>query len=157
MRKDCGLDLFRDFTFDDITRAAPPDAKGVYVILVRKPGTPPGEIMKKLAPRISRLGWEMAEKYLLDRIGRIRNIGDCPVLYIGSAGTSPKSRLTLAGRYRALVRRHTAQFPVWALLFFGWELDFGWKATDHPREEEAELKERYLNRGRRAPPALVVR
>jgi hypothetical protein len=157
MREDCGLDLFWDFTFEDITRAKPPDAKGVYVIRVRKPGMPPDEIMERLVPRISRFGWKMTEEYLLDRLGRIRNIGVCPILYIGSAGTNRASRHTLAGRYRDLTRRHTAQFPIWTLLYFDWELDFGWKATEDPREVEAELKERYLNRGRQSLPALVVR
>jgi hypothetical protein len=157
MGKDCGLDLFWDFEFDDITRAKPPDAKGVYVIRVRKPGTPPDEIIRNLEPHISRLGWEMAGKYLLDRIGRIRKIGDCPIIYIGSAGTNPGSRHTLAGRYRDLVSRHTIQFPIWALLYFGWELDLGWKADENPKELEKDLKERYETRQRRMPPALVVR
>lgn len=157
MRKDCGLDLFWDFQFEDLTRANPPDAEGVYVIQVRKPGKPPDEIMKNLESHPGHLKGQKVEKNLLKRIGRIQNIGDCPILYIGSAGTSQKSRHTLAGRYRDLTRRHTARFSVWALLHFGWELDFGWKATDNPGEVEAELRERYLNRGRRALPALVVR
>jgi hypothetical protein len=157
MREDCGLDLFRDFVFQDLTSANPPDRKGVYAIRVRTPGMPPDEILQRLEPCISRFGWQMAEDYLLGRISRIRNIGECPILYIGSAGTSPVSRHTLAGRYRDLTRRHTAQFPVWALLCFGWKLDFGWKVTENPRDEEAELKARYLNRGQRSLPALVVR
>jgi hypothetical protein len=157
MREDCGLDLFRDFSFEDLPRAKPPDEKGVYVIRVRTPGIPPDEILQRLVPRISRFGWKMAEDYLLDRIGRIRNIGECPILYIGSAGTGSTRRQTLASRYRDLTRRHTAQFSIWALLYFGWKLDFGWKVTENPREEETDLKTRYLNRGRRALPALVVR
>lgn len=157
MREDCGLDLFRDFTFEDIRRAKPPEAKGVYVIRVRKAGLPPGEILKELGSHPGYLPGEKVDTSILRQIRRIRNIGDCPVLYIGSAGTSRTSRHTLAGRYRDLTRRHTAQFPLWALLYFGWELDFGWKAAEDPREEEAGLKRRYLNRGRRSLPALVAR
>jgi len=157
MREDCGLDLFWDFTFGDLTSADPPDKKGVYVIRVRTPGMPPDEILQRLEPLISRFGWQMAEDYLRNRISRIQNIGDCPILYIGSAGTNPTSKHTLAGRYRDLTRRDTAQFPIWALLYFGWKLDFGWKVTGNPRDDEAELKAKYLNRGRRSPPALVVR
>jgi hypothetical protein len=157
MGKDCGLDLFRDFEFDDITSAKPPDAKGVYVIRVRKPGMPPDEIIRNLRPHILHLGWKMAGKYLLDRIGRIEKIGDCPIIYIGSAGTNPGSRHTLAGQYRGLVNRHAIQFSIWALLYFGWELDFGWKAGENPKELEKDLKERYETRQRRIPPALVVR
>ena len=157
MRKDCGLDLFWDFTFEDITAAYPPDAKGVYVIQVRKPGLPPDEIMKSLESQPGLLEGEKARESLLKRIGRIQNIGDCPILFIGSSGARAGDRPTLKTRYRDLTRRHTARFPVRALLRFGWELDFGWKATENPRELEAELKEKYLNRGRRAPPALLVR
>jgi len=157
MGENCGLDLFLDFEFQDITCAQPPEEKGVYVIRVRKAGMPPEEIVQSLAPHVSRLRWEMAEKYLLDRIGRILNISDCPIIYIGSAGTNPGSRHTLAGRYQDLVRRHTIQFPVWALLYFGWELDFGWKVVERPGELERDLKERYETRQRRMPPALVKR
>lgn len=153
MRKDCGLDLFWDFTFEDLTGAKPPDAKGVFVIQVRKPGMPPDEIMDALESHPWHLGGEKAEKNLLKRIGRIQNIGDCPILYIGSA----EGKKTLSGMYRELSRRHTARFPIRALMHFGWELDFGWKVDDNPRDLEAELKEKYLNRGRRALPALVVR
>jgi hypothetical protein len=157
MRKDCGLDLFWDFEFDDITKAKPPDTKGVYVIQVRKPGMPPDEIMKSLESHPEQLKGEKVPKDLLTRIGRIQNIGDCPILFIGSSGVRSGSRPTLKTRYRDLTQRHAARYPIWALLHFGWELDFGWKATDRPKELEAELKEKYLNRGRRALPALVVR
>jgi hypothetical protein len=47
--------------------------------------------------------------------------------------------------------------PIWALLYFGWELDFGWKADENPKELEKDLKEKYMTRQRRIPPALVVR
>jgi hypothetical protein len=125
MGKDRGLDPLRDFEFHDITEAKPPDAKGVYVIRVRKPGMPPDEIIRNPEPHLSRLGWEMAERYLLDRIRRIRKIGECPVIYLGSAGTNPESRHTPAGRYRDLVNRHTIR----ALLCFGREQDFRSKAV----------------------------
>jgi hypothetical protein len=118
---------------------------------------PTSEIMQTLAPHVSRLRWETAEKYLLNRIGRILKITDCPLIYIGSAGTNPGSRHTLAGRYRDLVSRHTIQSPVWALLYFGWELDFGWKVAENPKELERDLKERYETRQQRMPPALVMR
>jgi hypothetical protein len=157
MRKDCGLDLFWDFEFDDITKAKPPDTKGVYVIQVRKPGMPPDEILKTLGSHNGHPNGEKVREDLLKRIGRIQNIGDCPILFIGSSGGRPGSRPTLKTRHRDLTRRHTARLSIQALLRFGWELDFGWKAADNPGELEAELKGRYLSRGRRALPALAVR
>jgi hypothetical protein len=56
-----------------------------------------------------------------------------------------------------LTRRHTAQYPVFALLSFGWEMDFGWKVTDRPKETEAFLKAEYRKRQKGRLPALVVR
>jgi hypothetical protein len=150
MRKNCGLDLFWDFTFEDIGTAHPPDMKGVYVIQIRKPGIPADEILKHLESE-HRAG-EKVRKSHLERAGRIQNIGECPILYIGSAA----GRRTLSGIFRDLTRRHTARYPIQALLHCSWELDFGWRATENPRELEAELKERYLNRGRRSLPALAV-
>ena len=46
---------------------------------------------------------------------------------------------------------------VWALLYFGWRLEFGWHESDVPKSAEAELKEKYkaLHDGRL--PALVER
>jgi hypothetical protein len=157
MAKSCPLDLFRDFEFADITKVKPPDTRGVYVIQVRKAGIPANELIKKLIPHLSRLRWKMAQDHLLDRISRILNIADCPILYIGSAGTNPTSKGTLAGRYRDLTRNHPAQLPLLALLYFGWELDFGWKVTDNPRELEAELKNKYQTRGHQKIPALAMR
>jgi hypothetical protein len=114
----CGMDLFTDFTFKDITKANPPEKKGVYVIKITKRGMPPDEIISQLTTHIAGLRWEMVEAYLTSRIARISNITKCPVIYIGSAGTSKKSRHTLAGRYRDLASRHTAQYPLFCPAVF---------------------------------------
>jgi hypothetical protein len=34
-------------------------------------------------------------------------------------------------------------YPLWALTFFGWELDFGWQETQDAGSAEKELKKRY--------------
>jgi len=44
------------------------------------------------------------------------------------------------GRYRDLARRHTALYPRWVLLYFGWELEYGWKVSDEPKELETAEK-----------------
>jgi hypothetical protein len=132
----CGMDLFTDFTFEDITKANPPQEKGVYVIKVKKRGLPLDEIISQLTTHIAGLPWEMVQAYFTSRIARINNITGCPVIYIGSAVTSPKSRHMLAWRYQDLTQRQPIQFPLWALLYFGWKLDFGWKVTDQPKEME---------------------
>jgi len=107
------------------------------VIRIKKRGLHPDDIIKELKPHVLHLNWKIAQDHLIDRISRIQNITECPVIYIGSAGTNPKSRHTLAGRYQDLTRRHTAQYPVWALLYSGWELEYGWKVSDSPKELEA--------------------
>jgi hypothetical protein len=158
MSEYCANDLFEDFTFADIRTAEPPHEKGVYVIRVRERGTDPNEILAALAPHIRTLHWKMAGDFLKNRIGRIRRIDSrCPIIYIGSAGTGTRSRHTLAGRYQDLARRHTARYPVFALLLSGWELDVGWKVTDRPKETEAFLKAEYRQRQKGRLPALVVR
>ncbi len=68
------------------------------------------------------IGWDLAEKFLRSRLDRLVDIGDCPTIYIGSAGVHAESKNTLQGRYRELATRHTAQYPIWALLSSGWEL-----------------------------------
>ena len=92
----CGMDLFTDFTFEDITKANPPDKKGVYVIKVKKRGLPPDEIIHQLTTHIAGLRWEMVQAYLTSHIARITNITECPVIYLGSAGTGKKSRAAVA-------------------------------------------------------------
>ena len=132
----CGMDIFTDFTFEDITKANPPQEKGVYIIKVKKRGMPPDGIISRLTTPIAGHHWEMVQAYLASRIARINNITECPIIYIGSAGTSKKSRHRLAGRYRDLASRHMAQYPLRALLYSGWELEYGWKVSDEPKELE---------------------
>jgi hypothetical protein len=137
----CAMDLFEDFTFDNIRTAKPPAEKGVYAIRIKSRGTDPEAILAALPAHIERLNREVAGDYRADRIGRIWKIdARCPIIYIGSAGTGKTSRHTLAGRYKALTCRHTAQYPVRALLNFGWELEFGWKVSDTLKELEAACK-----------------
>jgi hypothetical protein len=158
MSEFCAMDLFWDFTFTDIRHARPPPKKGVYVIRIQKRGKEPEEIISALAPHIMKLNWTITGNFLTSRISRIRNIdARCPVIYIGSAGTGPKSRHTLEGRYRDLASRHPVQYPLWALLYFGWELEYGWKVSDEPKELEAFLKKEYRKRQEGKLPALVAR
>ncbi len=154
---ECCHDLFEGFTFDEISRSKPPNKKGLYCIKIQKQGTPTEEIETILANQISLLRWVMVQEYLVDRIHRIRNISECPVIYIGSAGTNAMSKHTLAGRYQDFKKRHTVQYPIWALLYFGWELHYGWKVAENPAEMESHIKEEYKSRHGGKLPALVSR
>jgi len=156
-QSDCCQYLFEGFTFDEISRAQPPNKKGVYCIKIQKRGTSTDEIEKNIGSYISNLHWEMVQEYLLDRVHRIHNISECPIIYIGSAGTNAMSKHTLAGRYQDFKKRHTVQYPIWALLYFGWELQYGWKISDNPAETESQLKEQYRTRHNGKLPALVSR
>ena len=92
------------------------------------------------------------------QINRLSKIGDCPTIYIGSAGTYAGSKNTLHGRYRELATRHTAKYPVWALLSSRWELQYGWMIVDeHPGAAEEVLKKRYQEAHSGKLPALVIR
>jgi len=61
----------------------------------------------------------------------------------------------LKGRYQEFSGRHTAMYPIWALLYFGWELEFGWKEEEDPRNAESKLKQKYAERHNNKLPALV--
>ena len=97
------------------------------------------------------IGWDMAGRFLCSRLNRLSKIGDCPTIYIGSAGTYAGSKNTLHGRYREIATRHTAKYPVWALLSSRWELQYGWMIVDeHPGAVEEVLKKRYRGAQREA-------
>jgi hypothetical protein len=76
---------------------------------------------------------------------------------MGSAGTRQDSKNTLARRYKEFSGRHTAMYPLWALIYSGWELEFGWIETSHADETEKELKARYKQKHGDKLPAIVER
>ncbi|MHC4620367.1 MAG: hypothetical protein ACYTEQ_21670 [Planctomycetota bacterium] len=153
----CCDNLFTSFTFQDIRDASPPNKRGVYVIRVKRRGRPIGEMIEQIEQIIRRLGWPVVGKRMRSRIKRLEKIVSCPTIYIGSAGTQPGSRHTLQGRYRDFAGRHTAMYPLWALLYFGWELDYGWREAENSAELEERLKRAYKQGHNDQLPALVYR
>jgi hypothetical protein len=155
---ECCSNLFTDFTFEDLTNADPPDEKGVYVIKVKsKSEVPPIVMIEKTRQLLLRLNWNLVIDFIMSRVERLSKIGNCPLIYIGSAGGQRGSKNTLRGRYREFSLRHTAMYPIWVLLYFNWKLEFGWKESINPKREENELKIKYrkLHNGRL--PAIVER
>jgi len=136
--------LFAYFTFAPIQHAQPPKSKGVYVIRVVFRGQPVVDVRSAAENAVISLHWPMVEKKVCSRLSRMNRIAHCPIIYIGSAGTGDTSKHTLHGRYKDLSGRHTAMFPVWALLYHHWKLDYGWLEASATREMEAELKKGYL-------------
>ena len=154
----CCNGLFDAFEFTRFQDADPPKRKGVYVIRTCQRGTPAEEIRDKAVGQAGSIGWNLAEEFLCSRLDRLLKIGDCPTIYIGSAGTYARSKNTLQGRYRELATRHTAKYPVWALLSSGWELQYGWIIVDdHPGAAEEALKVQYRKAHSGKLPALVNR
>jgi len=72
-----------------------------------------------------------------------------------SAGTQKHSKNTLKGRYREFSLRHTTMYPIWALLYFNWDLEFGWRETEDPGRVESQLKQQYKERHGNRLPAIV--
>lgn len=153
--KSCCDNIFHDFVFQNIKNASPPNKKGVYAIRIKNRAIKPEEIISKTAKHLEKLEWEMVEEYILNRLKRLENITQCPVIYIGSAGTRENSKNTLKGRYKEFSGRHTAMYPIWALLCFGWELEFGWIEKDNPKKFEDEIKQRYKEKHNNRLPALL--
>lgn len=154
-RANCCDDLFTKFTFQDLRSALPPNRKGVYVIRVKKEGSSVRQIVKQAKQLLQNLKWELVQNYILNRIRRLERIRQCPIVYIGSAGTQKHSKNTLKGRYREFSLRHTAMYPIWALLYFNWDLEFGWRETEDPGRVESQLKQQYKERHGNRLPAIV--
>jgi hypothetical protein len=153
----CCNNLFSGFVFQDIRTASPPERKGVYVIRVKQRGVPVTEMMQQVEQIMQRFNWPIVQKKMLNRIKRLQRIGSCPVIYIGSAGTRQESKHTLKGRYSDLAGRHTAMYPIWVLLHFGWDLEYGWIEEENSADLEESLKQKYRRSHKDKLPALVYR
>jgi hypothetical protein len=153
----CCDNLFSGFTFHDIRHANPPARKGVYFIRVKQRGTPVVEILQQVRKVIRHLDWPIVGDKMLNRIKRLEGIDSCPVIYIGSAGTRQGSKHTLKGRYADFAERHTAMYPLWSLLYFGWDLEYGWMEEENPADLEESLKRRYKESHMGKLPPLVYR
>jgi len=156
-QENCCAGLYAEFKFEDLRSALLPKKRGIYVIKVRKEGNPAKEIVKPVKQIVENLKWKMVEKHILNRINRLKGINQCPTIYIGSAGYRENSKNTLNNRYKELSGRHTAMYPIWALLYFGWDLEFGWKEESNPKDAECQLKQEYKKKHGDELPALVKR
>jgi hypothetical protein len=145
------------FNFEPLESADPPDSKGVYILRVKNEGKSVDDIIRTLSKTTTRIYWPQVREYLLGRIGRLNQIAECDILYIGCGGRNEESKNTLKKRYQEFASRHTIQFPLWALLYFGWKIEYGWLKTKAPWIVEAELKKHYKSaHGNKLPP-LVLR
>jgi hypothetical protein len=151
--------LISMFQFQDIRSAKPPAEKGIYVIRVAGRGEPVLTMVQNvgLVNILDSIGWPQVTKYVQSRINRLLRVDDCAVIYVGSAAPGATSSNTLRGRHQEFANRHTAMYPVWALLYFGWHLEFGWLVLDRPKDAEAELKQKYKSLHDGRLPALVER
>jgi hypothetical protein len=143
------------FCFESIRAANPPDQKGVYAIRVRQRGENPERMIAQLQLLIKKLNWKTVSDFFSLRISRLSRISDCKVIYIGS--NRNKSKNTLKDRYVELSNRHTIMYPLWALVYYGWDLEYGWRVTDNPERLEAQLKQQYQKLHGGHLPALVDR
>ena len=149
--------IFSEFVFEPMTHANPPKVRGVYVIRFIERGSPISDVITGSIEIVKELGWPLIENKMVNRLHRLKGIEQCPYIYIGSAGSTGKRKFHLAGRYRDFAGRHTAMFPIWALIYFQWILEYGWMVTKEPKYEEAALKDSYRQLHAGKLPALVYR
>jgi len=148
--------LFTDFTWKDLETLDPkelPDVPGVYTIRIKQKGKPISEIKQHVENFLKKTNWKPFKQYVQNRISRLENIGGCPIIYIGAAPN------TLRGRYEDLCgRRHTALYPILALLTANWKLQLGYKQTTktEAKQTEQKLKQKY-QQTHKTLPALVKR
>lgn len=150
-------EIFEGFRFEDLRSADPPDLKGVYVIRVEKNGIDIEQINSRVNDVLRKINWPLLSRKVNSRLARLSRMDKCPYIYIGSAGPKPGSKHTLRGRYRDFSARHTAMYPLWALLYFGWDLEYGWLVVEDSARLEEELKSRYRRVHDGRLPALVSR
>lgn len=135
----------------DIRTALPPKGSGVYIIRVKKVGEKNiAEIVTRVNTLLETLNWQSVGSHILNRIERLNNVDECSTIYIGSG-------VNLNKRYKDFSGHHTIMHCLWALIYFGWELEFGWKETEDHKKAEKELKESYKDLHNGKLPALVKR
>lgn len=137
--------LFHDFLWHELSTLRAhnlPGVPGVYVIRVIEKGEDMEEAKRQLEDIILKASWKELIEYVNSRLRRVLRIRDCPVIYIGSTGN-------LRSRYKDLAGiRHTAFFPILALLLSRWNLDYGFKIASSKKEAEHlenELKRGYID------------
>ncbi|HDJ89856.1 MAG TPA: hypothetical protein ENG40_04105 [Thermoprotei archaeon] len=126
-----------------------PIKAGVYVIRVRQKGYSIEKAILQLERFLKRARWKAFTDYFSNRLKRLENIKECPFIYIGAAPSG------LRQRFRDLCgRRHTAFFPILALLLANWKLDFGWIESENAKSKENQLKKEYYNYHHYLPPLV---
>ncbi|GEM_PF-4615753 len=68
-----------------------PQNKGVYVIRVRKRGKAIEEAISRLEAFLNESNWFPLMEHVSDRINRLKNIGNCPLIYIGAAPSAKRA------------------------------------------------------------------
>jgi len=84
---DCDC-LFKDFKSEDlesIELRRLSDKSGIYVIRIRERGKTINEAISFMESFCKKMKWVAFNEYVLDRTDRLRNIGECPIIYIGAA------------------------------------------------------------------------
>ncbi len=117
-----------------------PGRPGVYVIRVIERGGDLINTKLKLEEIVYQTNWDELIKYVTSRLVRVLRIRYCSLIYIGSTDNIKLRFKDLAGR------RHTAFFPILALLLNKWKLDYGFKIVSTKKEAERleeELKKKY--------------
>jgi len=127
----------------------------VYVIRIKHRGEDSKRIIGQVQLLVEKLDWKVIGDFFDNRIGRLSRIVDCPLIYIGA--NRNKGKNTLKDRYRELANRHTIMYPLWVLIYYDWDFEFGWQVTDNPQLLEKQLKQKYKELHRGNLPALVKR
>lgn len=152
-QRNCCDELFKGFEWKDFKEANPLKCGGVYAIRINDEGKKPEIMVGKAKDLISSIGLKSSDSPLTNLINRLREINECPIIYIGRSKNMWR-------RYdRGLLGdgNHPAKFPIWILYYFGWKLEFGWKTSDNPKDEEDELKNEYRKAHGYKLPALMKR
>ena len=153
--------LFKIFNFYDITQLDKnyiPGERGIYAIKIKEEGRNIDEIMNQIDIILKKLNWNIVANHIGNRIQRLKNIDpkECPIIYVGSAGSKGQGKNTLRSRLDEFKNRHTIMYPIWTMIYFGWKLEYGWHISDEPLDEEKDFKQSY-EKIHGSLPALVLK
>ena len=144
--------LFDKFQWKDITTVDPkkdlPQTRGLYILRVRERGQSVEDVISSVPELLHEIHWPSLREYIKNRVTRLKQIGNCPVIYVGAG--------LLRDRFKAWQFCHTVMYPVWGLLWAGWKIDYGWLKHEKSQEGEKLLKQQYKNI-HECLPALVVK
>jgi len=118
--------LFIDYKWRELVLLSPvdlPSKPGIYVVRIIERGRDLREISYKLVEELAKTKWGELIKYVYLKIKKLRNISNCPIIYIDHS-------VNLRSKYRDIIHlKHPLSIVFLGMIMHGWRLDYGFTIT----------------------------